>query len=200
MVPVLLFSPVLRWHLDQLSSLDAFIDIFGLAIVRLRSATITKFRNSAYRGVRRQLARGRRDRQNGRGQSRAADAGPGKTGGSTPCKADYPCTSAGDAGRGQGAGSRANRRRCRTAAAGCTAECPRAHRRVTGTPSSTAAIRRRRSPTGRQIATLLREMRPPHGCFEIIFRGRNGRRVLTSRSIPCVCRVHAPLHSRLQFA
>ena len=41
--------------------------------------------------------------------------------GSTPCKADCPCTSARDAEPGRGAGARASRPRCRTAAAGCTA-------------------------------------------------------------------------------
>ena len=45
--------------------------------------------------------------------------------GTTPCKTNYPCTSAGDVERGRGAGAGASRRRCRTAGAGCTAECPR---------------------------------------------------------------------------
>jgi hypothetical protein len=38
--------------------------------------------------------------------------------GSTPCKANCPCTAAGDVERGQGAGAGANLRPCRTAAAG----------------------------------------------------------------------------------
>ena len=61
--------------------------------------------------------------------------------GSTPCKANCLCTSAGDVERGQGAGAAANRRRCRTADAGCTAERHRAHRREIRTPSSTGVIR-----------------------------------------------------------
>ena len=62
--------------------------------------------------------------------------------GSTPCKANCPCTAARDAERGHGAGARASRQRCRTADAGCTAERRRAHRREIRTPSSTGAIRR----------------------------------------------------------
>jgi hypothetical protein len=46
--------------------------------------------------------------------------GSSETEGSTPCKADCPCTSAGGVERGQGAGASAGRRRCRTVAAGCT--------------------------------------------------------------------------------
>ena len=61
--------------------------------------------------------------------------------GSTPCKANCLCTSAGDVEHGQGAGAAANRRRCRTADAGCTAERHRAHRREIRTPSSTGVIR-----------------------------------------------------------
>jgi hypothetical protein len=61
--------------------------------------------------------------------------------GSTPCKANFPCTSAPDAERGPGVGAHANRRRCQTAAAGCTAERHRAHRREIRTPSSTGVIR-----------------------------------------------------------
>ena len=72
--------------------------------------------------------------------------GSREIGGSTPCKADCPCTSARDAARGRGAGARAGRRRCRTAAAGCTAACRRARRRAIRTPSSTAATPPRRSP------------------------------------------------------
>jgi hypothetical protein len=46
-------------------------------------------------------------------------------------KTDCPCTSAGGVERGQGAGAVAGQRRCRTAAAECTAGCPREPRRVT---------------------------------------------------------------------
>jgi hypothetical protein len=47
-----------------------------------------------------------------------------------------------------GAGPRAGRRRCRTAAAGCTAGCRRVLQRVTAMPSSTVATRSKRLPTG----------------------------------------------------
>jgi hypothetical protein len=71
--------------------------------------------------------------------------------GSTSYKANCPCTSAPDVGRKPGAGGRANHRRCRTAAAGCTGECRQALRRAIGTRSSTAAtppkqLHRRRTP------------------------------------------------------
>ena len=49
---------------------------------------------------------------------------------------------AGDVQRGHVAGAFASRQRCRTADAVCTAECRRALRRVTRTPTSTAGTRR----------------------------------------------------------
>jgi hypothetical protein len=71
--------------------------------------------------------------------------------GSTPCKANYLCTSAGDVERGEGAGTGASHPQCRTAAAGCTAECLRALRRVTGTRSSMAATRQRLLHDGERL-------------------------------------------------
>jgi hypothetical protein len=68
--------------------------------------------------------------------------------GSTPCKTNCPCTSADGVERGQGAGAVAGQRRCRTAAAECTAGCPRAPRRVTRMPSSTDTIRLKQSRVG----------------------------------------------------
>ena len=87
----------------------------------------------------------------------ARGGGSPEIGGTTPCKANCPCTSARDAVHGQGAGARAGRPRCRTADAGCTAESRRApkgnknalkHGRYTA-----EAIANRR-----EIATLLRKM------------------------------------------
>ena len=60
----------------------------------------------------------------------------------TPC--NYICTGRRNAEREPGAVNRASRQQCRTAGAGCTAECHRAPRRVTRMHSSTAATRRRR--------------------------------------------------------
>jgi hypothetical protein len=77
--------------------------------------------------------------------------GSSKIRGSTSCKANWPCTAAVGVERGQGAGASAAPRQCRTAAAGCTAGCRRALRRVTGTPSSTAAIRLRPLRTGARL-------------------------------------------------
>ena len=62
--------------------------------------------------------------------------------GTTPC--NYICTGRRNAEREPGAVNRASRQRCRTAGAGCTAECHRVPRRVTRMHSSTAATRRRR--------------------------------------------------------
>ena len=84
----------------------------------------------------------RRASGSGRGRS-PGGRGSIKIKGSTPCKANFPCTSACDAERGPGVGAHANRRRCRTAAAGCTAENHRGHRRGIRTPTSTGSIRRR---------------------------------------------------------
>jgi hypothetical protein len=67
---------------------------------------------------------------------------------STPCKANYPCTSARDAERGQGARRLANLPRCRTADAACTAESRGALRRAIGTPSSMGGTRPRRLQLG----------------------------------------------------
>ncbi len=47
--------------------------------------------------------------------------------GTTPCNANCPCTSAADVERGRRPGAHADRRRCRTADAGCTEDCRRAH-------------------------------------------------------------------------
>ena len=54
----------------------------------------------------------------------------------TQCEANCPCTSARGAEPEQGTGSRAKRQRCRTAVAGCTAECRQEHRRAIKTPSN----------------------------------------------------------------
>jgi hypothetical protein len=83
-------------------------------------------------------SRARRRPGSGRNRRDPGGRGPTEIRGSTPCKANCPCTSAGGVERGQGAGAGAGRRECRTAAAGCTAGCPRARRRVTRMPSSTA--------------------------------------------------------------
>jgi hypothetical protein len=71
-----------------------------------------------------------------------------ENGGSTPCKANCPCTSAADAEHKRGAESCANRQRCRTAGAGCTAECRRGFLRETATPGSTDTTLQRLSPGG----------------------------------------------------
>jgi hypothetical protein len=49
------------------------------------------------------------------------------------------------------AGAGADRRRCRMAAAGCTAGSRREHRRVTGMPSNMASTRPKRSQTGARL-------------------------------------------------
>jgi hypothetical protein len=77
--------------------------------------------------------------------------GPGGRGsreirGSSPC--NCLCTSAHDAEPKPGAGSLAKRQRCRTAAAGCTAENHRGLRTVTRTRSSMGATPPKRSPAG----------------------------------------------------
>ena len=61
-------------------------------------------------------------------------------GGSTSCKADYPCTVARDAGHEHGGERPVSHRQCRTAAAGCTVGSRQALRRVIATLSSTEAI------------------------------------------------------------
>jgi hypothetical protein len=61
---------------------------------------------------------------------------------STPCI--HSCTTPRAALRGPAAGSPANRRQCRTDVAGCTAGPRRERLRAIRTPSSTAAIQRRR--------------------------------------------------------
>lgn len=68
--------------------------------------------------------------------------------GSTPCKANCPCTSAFGVERGPGAGVGVSPPRCRTAAAGCTAVSRPALRRAIGTRSSTAATPPARPPAG----------------------------------------------------
>src|SRR6202023_3001157 len=70
------------------------------------------------------------------------------------CKTNWPCTSAGGVERGQGAGALAGQRRCRTAAAGCTAGCPRAPRRGTQMLSSTDTIRLKQSPAGPRLGSF----------------------------------------------
>ena len=55
------------------------------------------------------------------------------------CEANCPCTSARDAEPERGAGTRAERQRCRTAVAGCTAECPRERRRAIKMRSNTGS-------------------------------------------------------------
>ena len=59
--------------------------------------------------------------------------------------------SAGGVERGQGAAAVAGQRRCRTAAAGCTAGCPRAPRRVTQMLSSTDTTRLKQSRVGARL-------------------------------------------------
>ena len=54
---------------------------------------------------------------------------------------------------------RASRRRHRRAAAGCTAGCPRAHRRVIAMPSSMDATRAEAIANRRHLTALLRGMR-----------------------------------------
>ena len=79
--------------------------------------------------------------------------------GSTPCKANYPCTSAHDVAHGRGAGSRVGRQRCRTVGVECTAElspgAPKGNKNAFkhGRYTAEAAARRR------DIASLLRSTR-----------------------------------------
>ena len=61
--------------------------------------------------------------------------------GSTPCKANYPCTAVNDAEPRRAAGSRAGRRRSRKAVVECMAESRQEHRWAIRTPSSTDASR-----------------------------------------------------------
>lgn len=83
-------------------------------------------------------------------------AAPGQPGGwgrqqnrgTTPCKADFPCTSVHVALPGRGPGRRASRPRWRTGAAGCTAAGRRAQPRAIGTPPNMAATAPRPSPSG----------------------------------------------------
>src|SRR5262249_47663744 len=63
--------------------------------------------------------------------------------GTTPCKANCPCTGAPDAELGPGAGARVSPQRCRTAVAGCTADLHRARRRVTRMRSNTVGTQPR---------------------------------------------------------
>ena len=80
-------------------------------------------------------------------------------GGSTPCKTNCPCTSAGGVERGQGTAALAGQRRCRTAAAGCTAGCPRAPRRVNTNAFKHGHYTAEAIATRREIAKLLRDAR-----------------------------------------
>ena len=79
--------------------------------------------------------------------------------GSTPCKTNCPCTSAGGVERGQGTGAVAGRRRCRTAAAGCTAGmspgAPKGNKNALkhGRYTAEAVVRRR------EISELMRLMK-----------------------------------------
>src|SRR5262245_24360317 len=68
-------------------------------------------------------------------------------GGATSWKANCSCIRAADAEHGRGEGPHANRQRCRTAAAECTAENRQALRRGIRMRSSTGVTRLRRSPT-----------------------------------------------------
>ena len=80
--------------------------------------------------------------------SRAGGRVRSKIKGSTPCKANCPCTSAGDAERGRDAGVGAGHQRCRTAAADYTAGCRPEHQGAIGMPSSPAVTPRKRSSDG----------------------------------------------------
>jgi len=71
--------------------------------------------------------------------------GSTKTRGSSPCKANCPCTSALVVDRGRGTGASAGHQQFRTAAAGCTAECRLALSWVTKTHRRMACIRLPRS-------------------------------------------------------
>jgi hypothetical protein len=71
--------------------------------------------------------------------------------GSTPRKANCPCTSADDVERGQGEGGSASHPRCRTADAACTAEARQALRGVTRTLSSTGATWAKRLRTAERL-------------------------------------------------
>ncbi len=67
----------------------------------------------------------------------------------TPCKSPCPCTCRPAAERGPGARARADRRRCRTADAACTAARRQGRLRVRGTePTGTAGSPVRRSSAG----------------------------------------------------
>src|ERR1700730_1303170 len=90
----------------------------------------------------------RRRAGGGGGGGKPGGRGSAEIRGSTPCKTNCPCTSADGVERGQGARHRVDRRRCRTAAAECTAGCPREPRRVTRMPSSTDTIRLKQSRFG----------------------------------------------------
>src|ERR1700730_16765654 len=90
----------------------------------------------------------RRRAGGGGGGGKPGGGGSAEIRGSTPCKTVCPCTSADGVERGQGARHRVDRRRCRTAAAECTAGCPREPRRVTRMPSSTDTIRLKQSRFG----------------------------------------------------
>src|SRR6202023_4215778 len=92
-------------------------------------------------------------RRAGGGRHGREPEGRGSTGirGPTPCKTNWPCTSAGGGERGQETAALAGQRRCRTAAAVCTAGCPRAPRRVTQMLSSTDTIRLKQSRVGARL-------------------------------------------------
>ena len=59
------------------------------------------------------------------------------------CETSYPCTSARDAEPERGTATRAEHRRCRTAAAECTADCRQEPRRAIKTPSNMASTQQK---------------------------------------------------------
>src|SRR5262249_40705543 len=96
------------------------------------AAKATESRSGARPRPCRRASGGRHDRDpGGRGSTEIR--------GSTPRKANCPCTSADDVERGQGEGGSASHPRCRTADAACTAEARQALRGGTRTLSSTGA-------------------------------------------------------------
>src|SRR5262249_11426395 len=76
------------------------------------------------------------------------------------------CTSAGDVEPEPGAGSRADRGRCGTAAVGCTGVCPREHRKATGMRSSTVVTRLRPSQSGACSRNSCAKPERPAGSYE----------------------------------
>jgi hypothetical protein len=83
----------------------------------------------------------RRPGRGGCGRCTGGTGGMPEIRGSTPCKANCPCTSARDVKRGRGEEASANHQRWRTAAVGCTGENHRAHRRAIEMRASTGVIR-----------------------------------------------------------